>query len=163
MKIRLAAPITVDSIVDGPGLRTTIWTQGCRHKCPYCHNPKTNDFHGGYEASVESIVEEINNTKLQQGVTLSGGDPLEQVEACVEILKRIKYKDIWCYTGYTFEEVFADEKKRKILPYLTVLVDGKFIYDKRNIDLSFKGSSNQRLIDVKASLEEKNIVLWKEG
>ena len=123
MKIRLAAPVTKDSIVDGPGLRIVIWTQGCLHNCKNCHNPQTHSFDGGFEIEIDEIIKQIEFFKLQQGVTFSGGDPLEQAEACAAIAKAAKEKglNIWVYTGYVFERILTeadharpDWKKRRI-------------------------------------------------
>ena len=104
MKIRLAAPLQNDSVVDGFGVRTVIWTQGCAHNCPFCHNPGTHDFNGGKEFTLDEIYEELDNLPKQDGITLSGGDPLYQIDAVTEIAKYAKKKglNIWCYTGFTF-------------------------------------------------------------
>ncbi len=169
MKIRLASSITMDSIVDGPGLRAVLWTQGCHHKCKNCHNPQTHDFHGGFEVAVEEVIEEINKLKLQRGITLSGGDPFEQPEALIEICKETKKLglDIWAYTGYTFEELM-DIKNPKyfkwahLLEYIDVLVDGRFIEEKKDLLLKFRGSRNQRIIDVRKSLNAKKTMLHLE-
>ena len=101
MKIRLAADLQPDSIVDGEGVRTVIWTQGCSHNCKGCHNPGTHDFNGGFEVDIEEIISEIKNLEGQEGITFSGGDPLFQSEACALIAKEAKEcnLDIWCYTG----------------------------------------------------------------
>lgn len=165
MKIRLASDIQTDSIVDGEGIRAVIWTQGCSHHCPGCHNQITWDFDGGFEVDVEDVLQEISSLKSQDGITFSGGDPLFQVDACLEIAKFAKKQglNIWCYTGFTFEKLMQmNEKNPHILEFLEcvdVLVDGPFIMKERSLDLQFKGSRNQRIIDMPKTLEKKEIVL----
>ena len=153
MKIRLASKLTVKSIVDGPGLRTVVWTQGCIHKCKGCHNQLTWDKYGGLEYDTSDIVKEILNVEMQSGVTFSGGDPLEQYKACIEIMKELKKHNIniWLFTGYLYEKILKSERK-EILNYIDVLVDGPFQIEKKSLSLKFKGSSNQRTINVKESL-----------
>lgn len=161
MKIRLAADLQMDSIVDGEGIRTVIWTQGCPHHCKGCHNPETWAYDQGIEVDVEEVKKELSQLEGQDGITLSGGDPLEQVDACIEICKHAKKlgMNVWCYTGYLYEEVQNDPEKKKILPYIDVLVDGPFILEERSLDLYFKGSRNQRVIDVPESLKEQKVCL----
>ncbi len=169
MEIRLAAPLQRDSVVDGFGVRTVIWTQGCSHNCPFCQNPQTHDFEGGALFDVEDIKDEIKNLKNQDGITLSGGDPLFQIEAVTEIAKCAKKcgLNVWCYTGFTYEKILNLAKKNPIylefLQNIDVLVDGKFEIDKRDINLLFRGSSNQRLIDMPKTLENKKIILIPES
>ena len=166
--IRLASDLQSDSIVDGPGLRTVIWTQGCGHHCEGCQNPQTWDFEGGGEVPLEMVYEAIDELEYQTGITFSGGDPMYQPYPCAEIAKYCKDKgyNIWVYTGFTFEELMKMSKKDKIylefLKYVDVLVDGRFILKQRNLNLLFKGSSNQRLIDVPKSLKSKKVVLFDE-
>ncbi|SHH47308.1 anaerobic ribonucleoside-triphosphate reductase activating protein [Tepidibacter thalassicus] len=169
MRIRLAASLTIDSIVDGPGLRTVIWTQGCKHKCKGCHNPSTHDFNGGFEVEVEDIINKIKKLKLQRGITLSGGEPFEQPDPLIEICKEAKKLgfDIWAYSGYTFEQLTDTKNSRyfkwkTLLEYIDVLVDGKFVESKKNSLLMFRGSTNQRIIDVPKSLKSKKAVLHLE-
>lgn len=168
MKIRLAAPLQNDSVVDGFGVRTVIWTQGCAHNCPFCHNPGTHDFNGGKEFTLDEIYEELDNLPKQDGITLSGGDPLYQIDAVTEIAKYAKKKglNIWCYTGFTFEEIMKmNEKNPKYLEFLSnidVLVDGRFEIAKKSLNVLFRGSTNQRLIDMKKTLKYKKIVLVPE-
>lgn len=158
MKIRLAADIQPDSIVDGLGIRTVIWTQGCSHNCKGCHNPSTHDFNDGFIIDVEELKDEISQLESQDGITFSGGDPMFQAEACCEVAKFIKSlgMNVWCYTGFTFEELLdMSISNRSIMDFLNnidILVDGKFEMSKRSYDLKFRGSSNQRIIDVKKSL-----------
>lgn len=161
MEIRLAAELQPDSIVDGEGIRTVIWTQGCPHGCKGCHNPSTHDFDGGALVPVEEIIEELKQLKGQDGITLSGGDPFSQSKACADIAKYAKDLglNIWCYTGYTFEEILKNKEHYKLLEQVDVLVDGKFELEFRSLDLQYKGSSNQRIIDVQKSLKEKRIIL----
>ena len=169
MKIRVSSDITFDSIVDGPGLRMVIWTQGCMHNCIGCHNPQTHSLCGGYEVDIKDIINTIKDLKLQKGITLSGGEPFLQAEALEEIAKEAKkYKlDVWSYTGFTFEELLDKNnphylKNIKLLNQIDVLVDGKFIENKKDIGLRFRGSSNQRIIDVQKSLKYKTLFLKEE-
>ena len=161
MKIRLAASLQPDSIVDGEGIRTVIWTQGCNHHCKGCHNPETWSFDSGYLVDVDSVIKEIDSLTGQDGITLSGGDPFYQVDACTLIAKHCKDKklNVWCYTGFLYEDLIKDTKMLELLKYIDVLVDGPFVLKERSLDLYFKGSSNQRIIDVPNSLKENKIVL----
>lgn len=137
--------------MDGPGLRTSIYCAGCAHRCPGCHNPQSWDFAGGREVTVDDLLEVIKADEFAN-VTFSGGDPLYQVEAFTELARRIKEetdKTIWCYTGFTYEEVLADTRLSQILPYLDVLVDGPYVEALRDTNLPFRGSSNQRIIELK--------------
>ncbi len=161
MQIRLASDIQPDSVVDGEGIRTVVWTQGCSHNCPSCHNPGTHDFNAGFSVDVEEIKEYLATLEGQDGITLSGGDPLFQVEASCEIAKYAHQlgMNVWCYTGFTYEEIISNENMRKILDDVDVLVDGKFLLEEFSLDLKFKGSRNQRIIDVKQSLEQGKVCL----
>ena len=161
MKIRLAADLQPDSIVDGEGVRTVIWTQGCSHNCKGCHNPGTHDFKGGFEANTEELIKELNTLEGQEGITFSGGDPMFQAEACLEIAKAAKENnlDVWCYTGFKFEDIVNIPKFREFLEYIDVLVDGKFIEEEKSLNLDFRGSRNQRIIDVPKSLKKGKVVL----
>ena len=169
MKIRLAAPLQCDSVVDGTGVRTVIWTQGCSHNCSFCQNPSTHSFEGGEEVPLEDIFRELKNLKGQDGITLSGGDPLFQIDAVCEIAKYAQSigLNVWCYTGFTYEEVLKmGEKNPKYLEffkYIDVLVDGKFEIDKKNLSLLFRGSSNQRLIDIDKTRKRGSVVLIPEN
>lgn len=167
MKIRLAVKeIQRDSIVDGEGIRSVIWTQGCSHRCPGCHNPETHSFQEGFLVDVEVIKNAINCLEGQDGITFSGGDPMEQADACLEIAKYCHEKqlNVWCYTGYTFEALL--EKSEffpeigSFLKQIDVLVDGKFELSEKSYDVVFRGSKNQRLIDVKQSLEKGKVILY---
>ena len=167
--IRLAADLQSDSIVDGPGLRTVIWTQGCGHHCKGCQNPQTWDFDGGGEVPIEMVLEAIDELEYQTGITFSGGDPMFQPEACNEIAKYCKQKgyNIWCYTGFTYEELMEMAKKNPIylefLKKIDVLVDGRFHLEERDLSLLFRGSRNQRLIDVPKTLESGQITVVDEA
>ena len=147
MKVRIL-DIAYETMADGPGLRTSIYCAGCAHACPQCHNPQSWDFHGGREVSVDELLEVVKSDEFSD-VTFSGGDPLYQVEAFTELARRIKEetgKNIWCYTGFTYEEILADERMSRILPYIDTLVDGPFMQELRDPELHFRGSSNQRII-----------------
>lgn len=161
MKIRLAADLQPDSIVDGEGVRTVLWTQGCPHNCKGCHNPQTHDFDGGVLVDVEEVIEALKEIRHQDGITLSGGDPVCQSEACYEISKAAHEMglNVWCYTGFTYEAMLLSPKKRKLLEQIDVLVDGKFVLEEKSYDLYFKGSRNQRIIDVQKSLKEERVIL----
>lgn len=168
MEIRLAADLQSDSIVDGKGIRTVIWTQGCPHNCFGCHNPNTHDFNGGALIDVDYVLKRIDELKNQTGITFSGGDPMCQPEACAKIAEYAHQKglDVWCYTGYTFEQLLELKDKKKgiteFLKYIDVLIDGKFKMEEKSLDLLFRGSKNQRLIDVKESLLNNRTCLLEE-
>ena len=165
MKIRLAAYLQSDSIVDGEGIRTVIWTQGCPHHCLGCHNPETWSFDDGAEVDLEEVYEIIDELEGQDGITFSGGDPFMQPKACAEIARyaRSKGLNIWSYTGFYYEELIKlSEKNKDIMDFLKeldVLVDGRFILDKKSFNCIFRGSTNQSVIDVKQSLKKKKKVL----
>lgn len=159
MQIRLASDITRDSIVDGPGLRAVVWAQGCKHNCPGCHNPSTHDMNGGFQVDTVKVAEKLASLKLQKGVTLSGGDPWFQTEAMTEIAMsaRVLGMNVWSYTGFTVDQLLNPNdphynERMELLKLVDVLVDGRFEIDKRNTTLLFRGSSNQRLIDVQRTL-----------
>lgn len=151
--------IVEDTTVDGPGWRSSVYCAGCRHACPGCHNQETWSFSAGESTSVEAIFDRLAQT--EGNITFSGGDPMYQAEAFTELARRITtelHRTVWCYTGFLYEEVLADPVMSKMLPYLEVLVDGPFIEAERNLDLMFRGSNNQRLIDVQASLKAGRVV-----
>lgn len=157
--------ILEDTTVDGPGFRTSIYLAGCHHRCPGCHNPESWDENGGEDVSVDELVRVIMNDPFAH-VTLSGGDPLLQASGCAELARRVKAesdKTIWCYTGYVWERLVSDGKPEvmALLQNLDVLVDGPFVQALRDTDLLFRGSSNQRLIDVQKSLAEGRVVHWQ--
>ena len=153
--------IIEDTMVDGPGFRTSIYCAGCRHQCPGCHNPQSWAFDQGHEMSVDDIMK-IIEADPYANVTFSGGDPMFQAAGFAELAREIHKrtnKDIWCFTGFTYEALITQEQ-RELLEQLDVLVDGPFIQKLRDPDLLFRGSSNQRLIDVQASLYSGEVVLW---
>lgn len=157
MLLRIAG-IIKESIVDGPGIRLVVFTQGCRHHCVGCHNPETHSFDSGTFMETDEIIQLIKKNPLLDGITLSGGDPFEQAEACAELAVKVKKLglNVITYTGYTFEDLvkgFSMKKGWKELIHATdLLVDGRFVIEKRNLLLKFKGSENQRIIDVRESL-----------
>lgn len=165
-KIRIAGYVD-DSIVDGPGIRFTIFTQGCAHHCFNCHNPETWDFDKGKDVDIDELISKINRNPLLQGITLSGGDPLYQVNACLELVKKVKELnsdlDIIIYTGFTFEELANNFKKNNdllsLLKLSDILIDGKYEDSLRDLTLRFRGSSNQRVINLKKTFLEEKIVL----
>lgn len=164
MEIRLAADLQLDSIVDGKGIRTVIWTQGCSHNCPNCHNPSTHDFKGGELVDVKDVIERIQNLEGQDGITFSGGDPMFQPKPC-SVIAKVAHElgmDVWAYTGFTYEQLINSNNK-DILDFLSnidVIIDGKFDISKKSLDLEFRGSSNQRIIDVPKSIENHKVVLY---
>ena len=151
-----------DSIVDGPGLRFTIFTQGCPHGCPDCHNPQTHDTKGGRSVFLSEIIAKIDANPLLDGVTYSGGEPLLQYDALADLSVELKKRglNIMVYTGYTWQEIMDNfSKYERFLCNLDILVDGRFISSLKSYDLQYKGSSNQRVIDVQKSLNEGGIFL----
>ena len=165
MRISLSG-VTGDSIVDGPGLRLTIYTQGCLHHCPGCHNPQTHDPEGGSWADTEDSLAAAAENPLLDGITLSGGDPFLQPVPCLALAEGAHKigLNVWTYTGYTWEALWEENAPEKIalLKETDVLVDGPFLLAERSLELRFCGSRNQRLIDVKKSLAEDKVVLWEE-
>lgn len=162
MKLRVAG-IIKESVVDGPGIRYVIFAQGCLHNCPGCHNPQTHDLNGGFEMDVYDIIEEITKSSHISGVTFSGGEPFLQAEAFACLAEAIKSHNlnIVTYTGYTLEELLnsGDLGKINLLKLSEVLIDGKFKINERDLSLKFRGSGNQRIIDVKSSLELNSPVI----
>lgn len=159
MKIRLAAPMQRESIVDGQGIRMVIWNQGCKMACPGCHNPETHNPCGGKEFDIEELKNEITKyAKYHQGITLSGGDPFLQPEANKELADHAHSLglDVWAYCGKTYEQLLDNV----LLSSCDVLVDGPFIKELRDITLAFRGSSNQRIVNVKQSLQSGEVILW---
>lgn len=141
--------------VDGPGLRTSVYFAGCAHKCQGCHNESSWDFAAGSDMTVDEIMSIIDYNDFN--VTFSGGDPIYQAPAIIALAKKIKEtgRSVWCYTGFTFEELLSDgpDGARELLSYIDVLVDGPYIANLRKDGLRFRGSTNQRFIDVKATLK----------
>lgn len=164
--VRLASPeIQMDSIVDGEGIRSVIWFQGCSHNCPGCHNPETHDYNKGFKKSIEELKREIAELEFQNGVTFSGGDPMMQVEALEELANYVHEcgMNVWCYTGFTFEQLLkmaeSNEHYLGALKNIDVLIDGKFDSKLKSFDAVFRGSSNQRIIDVKKSLKKGKVIV----
>ena len=151
--------------VDGPGFRTAIYLAGCSHRCPGCHNPQTHDFSGGTLRDTQEIVALLGSNPLVRGVTLTGGEPMMQAAALCEIAgaARAQGMNVWCYTGYTLEELLAqkDPDRMRLLGLIDVLVDGRYVARERSLDLLYRGSRNQRLIDVPATLERGEVRLYE--
>ncbi len=158
------AGIIEESIVDGPGIRFVIFTQGCPHKCIGCHNPQTHDFNAGKEIEIDDIIKNINENPLLKGITLSGGEPFLQSKVLSTLIDKISNKklDVITYTGFKYEEILEkaneDNYFLELLYRTDILIDGRFEIDKRDETLKFRGSSNQRVIDVKKSFKENKIV-----
>lgn len=165
-QIRIAG-IVPESVVDGPGFRYTIFTQGCPHNCKGCHNPQTHDFEGGYMVDTDDLFAEMMSDPLIKGITFSGGDPFEQPAPLAELAEKAHSsgKDIITYTGYTYEQLLEKSAENpavmKLLRETDVLIDGPFILEQRNLELKFRGSTNQRVIDVKKSLESGKIITFE--
>lgn len=153
------AGVIKESIVDGPGIRFVIFSQGCPHKCNGCHNPATHDFDAGFHIEFQKILDELDKNPLIKGVTFSGGEPFCQAKEFSDLAKLIKAKglDIVTYTGYTFEQIrdnFTTNKSwEELLKYTDILVDGRFDESQKDLTLKFRGSKNQRVLDIKKSLE----------
>ena len=148
-----------ESLVDGDGIRAVIYCAGCSHRCKNCHNPQTWDINNGTFVSVQEIYDKVTEfNPLIDGITFTGGDPMFQAEAFHELAKMIKNNsqyDIWCYTGYTFEEIInSRDKKLELLKSVDVLVDGRYIDELKDLRLPYRGSSNQRIISVQESLKQ---------
>lgn len=161
--LRLAGVIR-ESIVDGPGIRMVVFAQGCPHHCKGCHNPETHDPAGGYDSTVGNLLREAKKNPLLKGLTLSGGDPFFQANGFAKLARAAHEAgyNIITYTGYTFEELLAGfeahEGWEALLRETDILVDGKFVLEERSLSLQFRGSKNQRVIDVPASLKAGNAV-----
>lgn len=158
------------SVSNGIGVRTVLWISGCDIHCKNCHNPQTWDFNSGIpftEDTMQELLYDLSKPYIK-GCTLSGGHPLDPLNApeVLKIVKRVKMvfpnKDIWIYSGYVWENIIKDETLREIMKYTDILVDGAYIDELRDISLPFKGSSNQRIINVKQSLEQNKVILWQE-
>lgn len=162
--------IKFNDVANGPGLRLSLFTSGCTHHCMGCFQPETWDFKNGEPFTLETqkyIIEKSKN-KYIAGLSLLGGDPLDNVDGILSLLKEYRQvfgttKTIWLWTGYTFDEVLKDELKSKVLPYIDVIIDGQFIEDCKDITLKYKGSTNQRVIDVKKSMNTDSIILYDES
>lgn len=162
--LRLAGVIN-ESIVDGPGIRTTVFVQGCPHHCKGCQNEQTWDFGAGYDRDTEDILNKACKNPLLRGLTLSGGEPFSQAHALSELAKGAHEHglDIFTYTGYTFEQLLDGFERhpdwKELLEQSDYLVDGRFELEQKSLMLHFRGSKNQRILDVKKSLEENRAVL----
>ena len=155
------AGIVQDSIVDGPGLRTTIFCQGCPRRCPGCHNPETWPFGEGTDMAAEDVLDLVQSNPLCRGVTLSGGEPFCQAEELAPLSRRLKALgyNLASYTGFTFEELLhGTQAQRDLLSTLDVLIDGPFVQAERSLELNFRGSRNQRVLNVPDSLREGRAV-----
>ena len=162
MTIRVLS-VLHDTTVDGPGFRTSIYCAGCGHHCHGCHNPQSWDFGGGEERSLDDLMAEITADPFAD-VTFTGGDPLYQAAVFTELARCIKQetgKNIWCYTGFLFEQMLGNAEYLELLAHIDVLVDGRFELSQRDEDLPFRGSANQRIIDVQRSLRENRTVIWE--
>ena len=163
MLIRIAGAVN-DSIVDGPGLRFTVFTQGCPHACPGCHNPDTHDPQGGYDADTDDLIAKMKKNPLLDGLTLSGGEPFVQSAPCIVLAQaaRAQGLNVWAYSGFTYEELLAhpDPQVQELLLLCDVLVDGRFELEQRSLELRFRGSRNQRLIDLPATRAAGQVVCW---
>lgn len=155
--MRIAGTVQ-DSIVDGPGFRFVLFTQGCPHHCEGCQNPQTHDPVGGTEVSTDEIVRQLLSNPLTDGITFSGGEPFEQAADCAVIARQARHQglNVWTYSGYTFEQLAEKMKKdpgtEELLKLTDVLVDGRFVLAEKSFDVPWRGSRNQRLIDVPRSL-----------
>lgn len=162
--VRLAG-IAYESLVNGPGMRRVFFAQGCKHNCNGCFNPETHNFDGGEIMDMDELIKDVLDNPLLKGVTFSGGDPIEQAHSFSYMANIFKSSNlnIWCYTGYKFEDLIKkmelDKSIKDLLNNIDVLVDGKFEINNKKEGLKFKGSSNQRIIDVKKSLESGEIVI----
>lgn len=161
--IKLAGTVS-DSIVDGAGIRYTIFTQGCPHRCAGCQNPKTHDFAGGLEMDTKAILKNVLDNPLLTGVTLSGGEPFCQAAPLAGLAHEVHAHgmDVWAYTGYTLEDLQGKKESAvdALLDEVDVLVDGAYDESQRDLTLTFRGSRNQRVIDMKKTREMNRIVLW---
>ena len=147
--------IVADSVVDGPGIRVTVFCQGCPHHCPGCHNPETWSFEGGTEMEEETIVSIVASNPLCRGVTFSGGEPFAQAEGYAKLAKLLKEKgyEVASYSGYTFEQLLSGTPAQKdLLQNIDILIDGPFLLAEKSLEIAFRGSCNQRILNVPASL-----------
>lgn len=159
------AQIRKYDVANGPGIRTTIFVTGCTHKCPNCFNEEYQDFNFGNPWTRKETDEVIEDLKLDEvkGLTVLGGEPFQNELDLLQVLRDIKkevQKDIWIFSGYTYEEILKYQDKKKLLEECDVLVDGRFVEALKDLSLRFRGSSNQRIIDIKKSLEANEVVLF---
>ena len=154
--------IVSDSIVDGPGIRTTVFSQGCPHRCPGCHNPETWPFEGGTPMDTATLVSIVKSNPLCRGVTFSGGEPFAQAEGFLALAKALKAEgyEVASYSGYTFEQLLhGTQAQQQLLQSIDILIDGPFLQQEKSLELAFRGSSNQRILDVPKSLAA-NAPVW---
>ena len=163
MQIRIAG-LVPESFVDGDGIRFAVFMQGCLRNCDGCQNPDTHALDGGKIFDTADIIAKFRTNKLLNGITLTGGEPLLQIDAANELATAAKNfgLNVWLYTGFTFEELWSDTYSTRLLANVDVVVDGAFVESLRDLDLQFRGSSNQRIIDIKKSRAENKIVLWSQ-
>lgn len=165
-KVRIAG-VVKESIVDGPGIRFVVFAQGCHHHCDGCHNPATHDFKSGNMVDVEAIIDEMKKNPLLDGITLSGGEPFEQAAGFCELARRAKEEGyhVMTYTGYTYETLLEKKDVRQLglLENTDLLVDGKFEVKNKSLMLKFRGSKNQRIIDVNKSRHQNQVILSEIG
>lgn len=159
------AQIRKYDVANGPGIRTTIFVTGCTHKCPNCFNEEYQDFNFGNPWTRKETDEVIEDLKLDEvkGLTVLGGEPFQNEVDLLQVLRDIKkevQKDIWIFSGYTYEEILKDQDKKKLIEECDVLVDGRFVEALKDLSLRFRGSSNQRIIDIKKSLEANKVILF---
>ncbi|MGL4821393.1 MAG: anaerobic ribonucleoside-triphosphate reductase activating protein [Bacilli bacterium] len=168
MNITLASAPYFDSIVDGPGIRAVLFTQGCPHNCKGCHNPHTHALDAGIAYSTDAVIAELKQSVLQSGLTISGGEPLLQAHALIPIATWAKQNgwSIWLYTGYTFEYLLQQRDSalwsEELFALLDVVVDGPFIEAKKDLTLLYRGSSNQRILDWQKSIASNRPILFME-
>lgn len=163
MRIKIAG-IVDDSVVDGDGIRLTVFTQGCPHRCPGCQNPETHDFYaGGYFTDTDDILKQVDANPLLSGVTFSGGEPFMQPAPLAKLASELhaRHKDVWSYSGFTFEELLAKKNPaiQALLRQIDVLVDGRYDESQRDLTLTFRGSRNQRIIDMNYFRKTKKLKL----
>lgn len=160
--------IKFNDVANGPGLRLSLFTSGCTHHCKGCFQPETWNFKNGEPFTLETqkyIIEKSKN-KYIAGLSLLGGDPLDNVDGILPLLQEYRKtfaatKSIWLWTGYLFEEILKDDLKSKVLPFIDVIIDGKFEENLKDITLKYKGSTNQRVIDVKKSVDTHTVILYE--
>lgn len=160
--------VVTDSIVDGPGFRTAVFAQGCPHHCPGCHNPESHDPNGGTDWTLDAVESKFTGNPLLDGITLTGGEPFGQPAACAELARRAHDKglNVWTFTGYLYEKLLEmaaeDEAVSTLLERTDVLVEGPFLLAERSLELLYKGSKNQRIIDMNKTRAEGGIVLYTQ-
>ena len=160
--------VVTDSIVDGPGFRTAVFTQGCPHHCPGCHNPESHDPDGGAEWTLDAVEAKFTGNPLLDGITLTGGEPFQQPAACAELARRAHAKglNVWTFSGYLYEKLLEmaqnDPAVSELLAQTDVLVEGPFLLAERSLELLYKGSKNQRTIDMNLTRAEGGIVLYTQ-